>query len=90
MNMKKSYIISYDLTEKDDYNKLFNHIKSYGTWAHITESTWAILSTKTVSQIRDDLAEHMSKNCRLVVIESANIAAWKNTLCSSKWLKDNV
>lgn len=43
---RKSFVISYDLAEGGNYDELFNHIKSYGYWAHITESTWAVLSTK--------------------------------------------
>ena len=87
---EKTYIISYDLAKEGKYDDLFNHIKSYDTWAHITESTWAVLSTKTAAQVRDGIVKYLNENSRVIVIESANVAAWKNTICSNKWLKDNV
>lgn len=73
-----------------DYNSLINHIKEYRYWAHVTESTWAILTTKTVVEIRDDLKKYLTDESRLIVVESANIAAWSNTICSNDWLKKNI
>lgn len=87
---RKSFVISYDLAEGGNYDELFNHIKSYGYWAHITESTWAVLSTKTASEIRDEIAEHLSEGSRLIVVESANEAAWRNVICRNKWLKEHI
>ena len=78
------------MAEMGDYSTLIDHIKSYGTWAHLTESTWAVLSNNTASSVRDDILQYLSPNSRLVVIQSANIAAWSNPLCSNEWLKKNV
>lgn len=86
---RKSFVISYDLAEGGNYDELFSHIKSYGYWAHITESTWAVLSTKTASEIRDEIAEHL-KGSRLIVVESANEAAWRNVICRNEWLKEHI
>lgn len=87
---KKSYIISYDLVEGGNYDELFERIKSYGYWAHITESTWAVLSTDSASDIRDNIAECLSDGSRLIVVESANVAAWRNVICRNEWLKKNI
>lgn len=87
---KKSYVISYDLAEGGNYDDLFSQIKSYGYWAHITESTWAVLSTKTASEIRDDIASHLTEGSRLIVVESANVAAWRNVICRNEWLKEHI
>ena len=54
---KKSYIVSYDLADGGDYDKLFEKLKSYSGWAHITESTWAVLTTKEASEIRDEIGK---------------------------------
>lgn len=89
MNMN-TYIISYDMAEDGDYTALIDKIKSYRYWAHITESTWAILSYKSASDIRDDLADHFSIGSRLIVVQTAHIAAWMNTKCSNKWLEKNI
>lgn len=92
MEEKQSYIISYDVADSNsfNYNVLIDHIKSYGYWAHITQSTWAILSCKKASEIRDEFVRILPKNSRCIVVQSANIAAWHNTLCSNDWLKKNV
>lgn len=85
-----TYIISYDMAEGGDYNALFDHIKSYKKWAHITESLWAVCSEKNAKELRDEIKAFLVKGSRLIVIQSANVAAWDNVLCSSDWLKNNI
>lgn len=90
MDEKKSYIISYDMAGNGDYDALIKHIKAYGYWAHITESTWAVLSAKTAAEIRNDILNYLTDGSRLIVVQSANVAAWNNTMCSNDWLIKNV
>ena len=85
-----SFIISYDIPEGSDYQSLIKRIKQYGTWAHITLSTWAIVSSENASAIRDELNAYMPEDGRLIVVQSANIAAWKNTMCTNEWLQKNI
>lgn len=85
------YIVSYDLcAPRRDYNALYTAIKSYRYWAKITESTWAILSDKTVVEIRDFLKGYIDDNDRLIVVRSGKIAAWSNALASNEWLRNNL
>jgi hypothetical protein len=86
---QNTYIISYDL-KGDDYEPLYEAIKSYGTWAHITESTWAVVSSKKAVDIRDHLGEYLPKGSRLFVVKSGMVAAWRNVICSNEWLKKNL
>ena len=86
---ENTFIISYDL-HNGNYDELFEAIKSYGTWAHITESTWAIISSKKASEIRDHLGEYLPKGSRLIVVKSGAVAAWRNVICSNEWLKKNL
>lgn len=90
MEEKKSYIISYDMLGDGDYASLIKRIKEYKYWAHITESTWAVLSSKSAVEIRDDIKDFLTDGSRLIVVQSANVAAWNNTICSNEWLKKNV
>ena len=90
MDEKNSYIISYDLAGEGNYNTLIDQIKSYGPWAHVTESTWVVVSCKKATEIRDELRSLLTEGSRLMVVKSANVAAWSNTLCSNGWLKDNI
>lgn len=86
-----SKIVEYDLRQPGkDYDALYNAIKGYGTWAHVTESTWFIKTNETCIQVRDKLMELMDNNDRLFVGELSGIAAWHNTMCKGQFLKDNL
>ena len=86
-----SKIIEYDLRQPGrDYDALYKAIQNYGTWAHVTESTWFIKTDETCAQVRDKLLELMDGNDRLFVGELTGNAAWYNTICKSQFLKDNL
>ncbi len=62
------YIINYDLNKTgQNYNGLYDAIKSYGTWAHGLDSTWFIETNETSSQIFDRLAPSIDSNDYLFV-----------------------
>lgn len=89
--MMSCYIISYDLRKPGrNYNSLYEAIKSYGTWAHILESLWAIVTTKSAVEIRDHLLQHMDANDGLFVVKSGTEAAWRNVICRNEWLKEEL
>jgi len=85
-----TYIINYDLAEGGDYDSLIEAIKSYGTWAHLTESCWAIVTDKTASDVRDHLVQLLTPGSRLIVIKSGSVGSWRNVICSNEWLKKNL
>ena len=86
-----SKIVEYDLRQPDrNYDALYNAIKGYGTWAHVTESTWFIKTDETCVQVRDKLMELMDNNDRLFVGELSGTADWHNTICKGQFLKDNL
>ena len=86
-----SKIISYDLCAPGrNYDELYKAIKAYGTWAHITESTWFVKTESSCVEVRDELLSHLDKNDRIFVGELTGVAAWNNVLCKSSYLKDNL
>lgn len=86
-----SKIIEYDLRKPGrDYEALHEAIKSYGTWAHITESTWFVKTPDTCIQVRDKLLKLMDDNDRLFVGELSGVAAWYNTICEGEFLQKNL
>lgn len=85
-----AYIISYDLRNKRDYDDLYEAIKAYGTWAHILESTWAVVTRQSAGEILDDLRQHMDSDDGLFVVRSGGEAAWVNVECETSWLKDQL
>lgn len=85
------YIISYDLRNPGrNYDKLYEAIKAYGTWAHINESLWAVVTSQTAVQVRDNLLQHIDSNDRIFIIKSGTEAAWRNAICKTEWLKENL
>ena len=86
---KKCYIISYDVAEGGDYS-IIDAIKAYKSWAHITKSTWAIVTEDKHAEVRDNLNEYLPAGSRLFVVRSGSVAAWRNVMCSSEWLKRNL
>lgn len=85
-----TFVISYDLPENSDYQSLIDRIKKYGTWARITQSTWAIVTDDTASTVRDELKAYIPEKSRLIVVQTAHVAAWKNTMCTNDWLQKNI
>lgn len=86
-----SMIIEYDLRSPGrNYDELYKAIKSYGVWAHITESTWFIKTSESYVQVRDKLLAHMDGNDRIFVAALTGVAAWSNVLCDSEYLKKNL
>lgn len=84
------YILSYDLRKERDYNSLYDAIRSYGTWAKITESCWAVVTDKSAVDVRDHLLTTMDSDDRLFVVKSGVEAAWQNAICKNEWLKENL
>lgn len=84
------YIISYDLRRDRDYEALYKAIKSYDTWGHILESTWAIVTEKSATEIREYLRKFTDSDDGLFVVKSGSEAAWVNVICKNQWLKNNL
>ena len=85
------YIISYDLCQPGrNYEQLYQALRSFPNWGKMTESTWAIVSSKTCVEIRDFLCRYIDSNDRLVVISSGRSAAWTRLLANNEWLMENL
>ena len=86
------YIISYDLKKPGrNYEELYESIKSYYNWAHITESTWIVYTSATAVEIRDKLKIIVDSNDSIFVARVEAPAAWMGLDDNvSKWLKKNL
>lgn len=86
-----SKIITYDLCSPGrNYDDLYKAIKAYGTWAHLTESTWFVKTDASCTQIRDTLLSCIDSNDRLFIGELTGTAAWHNVICKNEFLKENL
>ncbi|MCY4417919.1 MAG: hypothetical protein OXE87_16660 [Chloroflexi bacterium] len=69
-------IITYDLKAPGrNYDELNKRIKSYGSWAQITESSWSVMTTQSAVQIRDHLMAAIDRNDKILV-GILGTAAW--------------
>lgn len=71
------YTINYDLSKPgQDYADLYKRIKAYGTWAHVVESMWIIVTTKTATAVCNDLKQAIDSNDKLFVGSVRSPASW--------------
>ncbi|RWZ52928.1 hypothetical protein ELQ90_03055 [Labedella phragmitis] len=86
------YLVSYDLSRPgQDYSKLIEHMKSYGTWAHPLKSVWVIVTTKTAVAVRNDASAYLDANDKILVVELGHPAAWRGLSDElTQWLKNNL
>lgn len=90
--MMKSLIVTYDLCGKGkNYDELYERIKQYGTWAHITESSWFIKTSSSCSTVRDHLGAVLDHDDALFVAELTGSAAWGGlSQDMTNYLKQNL
>lgn len=89
--MADSKIINYDLCSSGkNYDELYSYIKGFSAWAHITESTWFISSNKSCATIRDEIVKITDSDDRIFVAELTGVAAWRNIICDSEYLKKHL
>lgn len=90
--MKKTYIISYDLSEPgQNYEKLLKKIKAYSAWARLGGSAYVILTEEDHVSIRNNLIKALDNNDKIFVGTLSAPAAWYGLGEEvSSWLRDKV
>lgn len=80
------YLITYDLNKPgQDYPKLFDMIKSFGTWCHALQNTWFISSSYDSEQMRDALIEVVDSSDKIFVTKLSDWSSY-NMIPESNWL----
>lgn len=86
-----TYLVACQLKAGRDYADLHAAIKAYGTWAHPLEPLWAVVTEQGSAEIRDNLARHMDPGDGLLIVRSADHAAWRNIKPdTSAWLNERL
>jgi hypothetical protein len=86
-------LVSYDLrTPGKDYQRLWDHLKSYSDYFKPLESLWLIKTSSSAKEGRDEIKQFMDSNDRLIVINvTGREAAWNNLgNAANEWIKDNL
>ena len=62
-------LVTYDLRKSgQDYSDFHKVIKSYGIWARLSESSYAVTTTDSATTVFNKLSGHMDGNDTLYVI----------------------
>lgn len=89
--MSDSKIVIYDLMQPNrNYDELYEYLKSFSEWAHISDSAWFILTDESCVTIRDEIMQIIDSNDTVFVAELNGAAAWHNLICDSDYLKENL
>lgn len=88
----KTLIVSYDLHKPEkNYEGLIQKIRSYGKWAKLGGSAYLIITSQTVTQVRDNLSALIDADDSLFVGTCPVPAAWKGLPDDvSKWILENL
>ena len=61
-------VISYDLNKPgQDYDGLYDTIKSYASWAHPMKSIWFVSTSKTTNEVYKKIAALLDKGDHIFV-----------------------
>ena len=63
-----TYIVTYDLNNETRRPPIVQAIKTYGNWARLSESSYAIVTAETPQQVFDKLKKHLDGDDQLYVI----------------------
>ncbi len=84
--MKKCYIISIDRNPSRLYENFLDAIKTYSIWAKITDSTYAVVTNQSTTDVRDHLIQYLNPEDRIFVMKSSGVAAWRHANAAD-WLQ---
>lgn len=88
-------IVSYDLGVPEtgkDYSKIKDYMDTHHDWMKPLQSFWVLKTTKSASEVRDDLTLITDSNDKILVFKVDTKAWASNRLSESanKWLKANM
>ena len=84
-------LITYDLNKPgQNYNDLYEEIKTAGTWWHHLDSTWIIDTHLSPNDWNERLRKHMDDNDNVLIIEICkNYQGWLPE-DAWKWLRERT
>ena len=85
-----TFIVSYDLHNEKDYDRLHDAIKAYPNHAYILESLWAVVTDQTAADIHANLSTHTDNDDRLFILRAGPDAHWSNVHTLNSWLHTHL
>ncbi|RWR28816.1 hypothetical protein D2T31_11935 [Sinirhodobacter populi] len=85
-----SYLITYDLNREVRRPKIVDAIREFGTWAKLSESSYAIVTWKTADQVYDDFKQYLDNNDSFYVISLRQPLAGQGDAKVNEWLQNQI
>lgn len=88
-----SYLISFSLNNRSDYNQVSDCIRNYPKWARVMENVWFIQSDAKLTDVRDNISSIIKESGGSVLVVKVNDAPWGTYAISKEvtdWMKENV
>ena len=89
-DIKRAYLITYDVNSDDNYNLLEKELKKYDRWWHYLERTWIIISDETPQEIWSRIENKINKKNNLLIIEIRKESEGWLPRNAWDWIKKNV
>jgi hypothetical protein len=87
----QTLLVTYDLNKSgQDYTDFHKVIKSYGTWARLSESSYAILTAESPTEVYNRLSPYMDKNDTTYVIGLHRPWMGYGPTAVNDWLEKNL
>lgn len=88
-------LVSYDLSKPEtssDYARVVEYMRTYVTRCKPLYSLWMIKTTKTRTEVRDELLQITDSNDKLLVVDvTGDAAAWSGlSQETSDWIKAHL
>ncbi len=88
-----SYLVSFRLSNPEDYDKVSDRLRNYPKWARIMDNVWIVLSDTKLTDVRDSISTVLSEGGGSVLAIKVNHAAW-GTYSVDKdvtdWMRENI
>lgn len=86
------YVVAFEVGSAEARAKLTEKMKAYNTYCPINANCWAVVTTQTAVQVRDNLMAEIAGSDKIFVIKSGVEAAWRNVYGekNSEWLKEKL
>lgn len=85
-----SLIITYDLNKETKRPDILKDIKAYESWAKLSESSYAVTTSKTPKQVYDQLSKHLDGNDNCYVISLRKPFYGQGPQDVNDWLLENL
>lgn len=86
--MDQTFVVIF---ETDKIDEVKSYLKQFKAYSPITKNSWAILTDKSASVVRSEIAERTNQGDKVFVIRSGTEAAWINqTQAVTNWLKKHL